>query len=281
MLHAASANMKLTGFGLGLRTAHYDAVLEEPHAIDWLEVLTENYLGAGGKPLNYLERVRERYPLVMHGVSLSIGSTDPIDFEYLAQLRALADRIQPHWVSDHLCWTGIEGRNMHDLLPLPYTEEALATVVERIGQVQEALGRQILLENVSSYLTYRSSEMSEWEFLREVAQRADCAILLDINNIYVSSVNHGFDALKYLQAIPKARVRQFHLAGHSDMDGHLIDTHDYPIVEAVWNLYGEALAIFGPVPTMIERDDNIPALHELVAELDVARKVAGRFSRAA
>ena len=281
MLHAASANMKLTGFGLGLRTAHYDAVLEEPHAIDWLEVLTENYLGAGGKPLNYLERVRERYPLVMHGVSLSIGSTDPIDFEYLAQLRALADRIQPHWVSDHLCWTGIEGRNMHDLLPLPYTAEALTTVVERIGQVQEALGRQILLENVSSYLTYRSSEMSEWEFLREVAQRADCAILLDINNIYVSSVNHGFDALKYLQAIPKARVRQFHLAGHSDMDGHLIDTHDYPIVEAVWNLYGEALAIFGPVPTMIERDDNIPALHELVAELDVARKVAGRFSRAA
>ena len=281
MLHAASANMKLTGFGLGLRTAHYDAVLEEPHAIDWLEVLTENYLGAGGKPLNYLERVRERYPLVMHGVSLSIGSTDPIDFEYLAQLRALADRIQPHWVSDHLCWTGIEGRNMHDLLPLPYTEEALATVVERIGQVQDALGRQILLENVSSYLTYRSSEMSEWEFLREVAQRADCAILLDINNIYVSSVNHGFDARKYLQAMPKARVRQFHLAGHSDMDGHLIDTHDHPIVEAVWNLYGEALAIFGPVPTMIERDDNIPALHELVAELDVARKVAGRFSRAA
>ena len=268
--------MKLTGFGLGLRTPHYEAILDEPHAIDWLEVITENYLGAGGKPLNYLERVRERYPLVMHGVSLSIGSTDPLDLAYLADVKALAARIEPHWISDHLCWTGIEGRNLHDLLPLPYTEEALSAVVSRVDQVQNALGRQILLENVSSYLTFHASEMSEWEFLREVAQRADCAILLDINNIYVSSVNHGFDPLTYLQAIPKSKVRQFHLAGHSDLGGHLIDTHDHPIAAPVWNLYRAALAHFGAVPTMIERDDNIPALSELVTELDRAREIAGR-----
>ncbi|MGB6307901.1 MAG: DUF692 domain-containing protein [Steroidobacteraceae bacterium] len=273
--------MKLAGYGLGLRTPHYEAMLNEPHAIDWLEVITENYLVPGGKPLDYLERIRQRFALVMHGVSLSIGSTDPIDFEYLAQVRSLAARIEPHWISDHLCWTGIEGRNLHDLLPLPYTEEALATVVERVGQVQDALGRQILLENVSSYLTYRASDMSEWEFLREVAERADCAILLDINNIYVSSVNHGFDPLTYLRAMPQERVRQFHLAGHSDLGGHLIDTHDHPIVEPVWELYGAAVAQFGAVPTMIERDDNIPALGELVEELQIARDIGRRHARQA
>ena len=266
--------MKLAGFGLGLRTPHYEAVLNEPHAIDWLEVITENYLVPGGKPLDYLERIRERFPMVMHGVSLSIGSTDPVDFDYLAGVRALAARIEPHWISDHLCWTGIDGRNLHDLLPLPYTEEALASVVARVGQIQDALGRQILLENVSSYLAFHESDMSEWEFLREVATRADCAILLDINNIYVSSVNHGFDALTYLQAIPTDWVRQFHLAGHSDLGGHLIDTHDHPIVEPVWNLYRAALVQFGAVPTMIERDDNIPALGELVAELQIARDLS-------
>jgi uncharacterized protein len=265
--------MKLAGFGLGLRTPHYEAVLNEPHAIDWLEIITENYLVPGGKPLDYLERIRERFPMVMHGVSLSIGSTDPVDTDYLAGVRALAARIEPHWISDHLCWTGIDGRNLHDLLPLPYTEEALALVVARVGQIQDALGRQILLENVSSYLAFHESDMSEWEFLREVAARADCAILLDINNIYVSSVNHGFDALTYLQAIPTDRVRQFHLAGHSDLGGHLIDTHDHPIVEPVWNLYRAAVAQFGAVPTMIERDDNIPALGELVAELQIAREL--------
>jgi uncharacterized protein (UPF0276 family) len=273
--------MKVAGFGLGLRTPHYEAMLNERHEIDWLEVITENYLVPGGKPLDYLERIRERFPLVMHGVSMSIGSTDPIDFEYLAQVRALAARIEPHWISDHLCWTGIDGRNLHDLLPLPYTEEALASVVARVGQVQDALGRQLLLENVSSYLTFHASDMSEWEFLREVAQRADCAILLDINNIYVSSVNHGFDPLIYLQAIPTARVRQFHLAGHSDLGGHLIDTHDHPIVEPVWDLYRAAVARFGAVPTMIERDDNIPELSELVAELQIARELGARHTRQA
>jgi uncharacterized protein len=273
--------MTLAGFGLGLRTPHYEAVLSETHAIDWLEVITENYLVPGGKPLHYLQRIRERFPLVMHGVSLSIGSTDPIDFNYLAAVRALAARIEPHWISDHLCWTGIDGRNLHDLLPLPYTEEALACVIERVGQVQETLGRQILLENVSSYLSFHASDMSEWEFLREVAERADCAILLDINNIYVSSINHGFDPLTYLLAMPKNRVRQFHLAGHSDMGGHLIDTHDHPIAPPVWNLYCAAVEHFGAVPTMIERDDNIPALRELVAELDIARDLSRRHTRAA
>ena len=273
--------MQLAGFGLGLRTPHYEAVLSEPHAIDWLEIITENYLVPGGKPLDYLERIRERFPLVMHGVSLSIGSTDPVDLDYLAGVRALAARIEPHWISDHLCWTGIDGRNLHDLLPLPYTEEALASVVARVGQIQDVLGRQILLENVSSYLAFHESDMSEWEFLREVAQRADCAILLDINNIYVSSINHGFDPEIYLHAMPKKRVRQFHLAGHGDEGGHLIDTHDHPIAPPVWDLYARAIEFFGEVPTMIERDDNIPALSELVAELQIARDLAVCNQRAA
>jgi uncharacterized protein (UPF0276 family) len=266
--------MRINGFGLGLRPPHYAAMLEESHAIDWLEILTENYLVPGGRPLHHLERIRSRFPVVMHGVSLSIGSTDPLDRGYLAGVRALARRIEPAWISDHLCWTGVEGQNLHDLLPLPYTEEALACVVARVREVQDLLGRQILLENVSSYLTYRSSEMTEWEFIGEVARRADCAILLDLNNIYVSAVNHGFDASRYLRAVPKERVRQFHLAGHSDMGNHLIDTHDHPIAAPVWSLYREALALFGPVPTMIERDDNIPPLAELVAELGVARALA-------
>jgi len=266
--------MQLSGFGLGLRPAHYEAILGESHRIDWLEIITENYLVPGGKPLHYLERIRARFPMVMHGVSLSIGSTDPLDRGYLEAVRELARRIEPAWISDHLCWTGVEGHNVHDLLPLPYTEESLACVTARIGEVQDVLGRQILLENVSSYLAYRESEMSEWEFLSEVARRADCAILLDINNIYVSAVNHDFDAARYLRAIPKDRVRQFHLAGHSDMGDHLIDTHDHPIAPPVWSLYAQAVAHFGAVPTMIERDDNIPPLHELVAELEQARAIA-------
>jgi uncharacterized protein (UPF0276 family) len=273
--------MNLSGFGLGLRTQHYEALLTERHAVDWLEVLSENYLIPGGQPIDYLERIRARYPVVMHGVSLSIGSTDPVDREYLKDLRALAQRIEPHWISDHLCWTGVDGRNMHDLLPLPYTEEALALVVARVGEVQDLLGRQLLLENVSSYLSYRESDMTEWEFVREVAERADCALLLDVNNVYVSSVNHGFDPLQYLRAMPPARVRQLHLAGHSDEGGHLIDTHDHPVAPAVWTLYAGALDLFGAVPAMIERDDAIPDLEILVEELDLARAIAARHAQAA
>jgi uncharacterized protein (UPF0276 family) len=263
------------GFGLGLRPAHYETILNESPAVDWFEIISENYLVPGGKPIHYLERIRARYPLVMHGVSLSIGSHDPLDREYLRQLKALADRIEPAWLSDHLCWTGVGGINAHDLLPLPYTEEAISHVVARLSEVQDFLGRRILIENVSSYVTYPESEMTEWEFLREIVERADCRILLDINNIYVSSFNHEFDPRAYLEAIPVERVWQFHLAGHRNHGDHLIDTHDEPVIDPVWELYAQAVQRFGNVSTMIERDDNIPPLAELIAELDRARRIAG------
>jgi uncharacterized protein (UPF0276 family) len=266
------------GFGLGLRVDHYEAILADNPPVDWFEALTENYLVPGGKPLDYLMRIRERYPMAMHGVSLSIGSTQPLDRNYLSQVKALAARVEPQWVSDHLCWTGIAGRNMHDLLPLPYTEEALANVVERVRTVQDILGRRILLENVSSYVTYRDSQVTEWEFLSEIARRADCLILLDVNNIYVSSVNHEFDPLDYLNAIPVDRVQQIHLAGHENHGDYLIDTHDHPVPDPVWELYSAAVRRFGSVSTMIERDANIPPLEELCAELDAARQLAERTS---
>jgi uncharacterized protein (UPF0276 family) len=264
------------GFGLGLRVDHYEPILADHPEVDWFEALTENYLVPGGKPLDYLMRIRERYPLVLHGVSLSIGSTQPLDRTYLAQVKALAARVEPEWVSDHLCWTGIAGRNMHDLLPLPYTEEALANVVERVRTVQDILGRHILLENVSSYVSYRDSQVTEWQFLREIAERADCLILLDVNNIYVSSVNHEFDPLDYLNTIPVDRVQQIHLAGHENHGDYLIDTHDHPVPDPVWELYSAALRRFGSVSTMIERDANIPPLEELCSELDAARELAAR-----
>jgi len=264
------------GFGLGLRVDHYETILADRPAVDWFEALTENYLVPGGKPLDNLMRIREHYPMVMHGVSMSIGSTQPLDRNYLAQVKALAARLEPHWVSDHLCWTGIAGRNMHDLLPLPYTEEALKNVVERVRTVQDILGRRILLENVSSYVTYRDSRLTEWDFLREIAVRADCLILLDVNNIYVSSVNHEFDPVEYLSAIPVDRVQQIHLAGHENHGDYLVDTHDHPVPDPVWELYARAVSRFGNVSTMIERDANIPPLEELCSELDEARRLAGR-----
>jgi uncharacterized protein (UPF0276 family) len=270
MEHQAIRSSGIQGFGLGLRRQHYETILAERPALDWFEILTENYLVPGGKPLHYLDRIRALYPMVMHGVSLSIGSSDPLNRAYLAEVKALIERIQPAWLSDHLCWTGVGGVNLHDLLPLPYTEEALRHVVARVRQVQDFLGRQILLENVSSYLTYQMSAMSEWEFLAAVASEADCLILLDINNIYVSAFNHGFDPLAYLDGIPVDRVRQFHLAGHLNLGTHIVDTHDHPVIDAVWSLYEEAVRRFGVVPTMIERDDNIPELGELLAELEVA-----------
>ncbi len=262
------------GFGLGLRKEHYQAVLDRPPPVDWFEVLTENYLVPGGKPLYYLDRIRQNHPLVMHGVSLSIGGSDPLNRDYLKQVKQLARRIEAHWISDHLCWTGSNGINAHDLLPLPYTEEAVRHVVERVTQVQEFLGRRILLENVSSYLTFNDSVMSEWEFLSEISRQADCLILLDINNIYVSSVNHGFDPLEYLNGIPGERVQQFHLAGHQRHEHYIIDTHDAAVIDPVWSLYREALLRFGQLSCMIERDDNIPPLDQLVGELDQARRVA-------
>jgi uncharacterized protein len=270
------------GFGLGLRPQHYEEILAAPGRVEWFEVLSENYMVAGGKPLHYLDRLRRDYPMVMHGVSLSIGGSDPLDRDYLAGLKALAARVEPLWVSDHLCWTAHRGLNLHDLLPLPYTEEAVAHVAGRVRQVQDYLGRRILLENVSSYVTYAASGLSEWAFLSEVVERADCNILLDVNNIYVSAFNHGFDARDYLAGVPAARVRQIHIAGHSHMGTHIIDTHDHRVVPDVWALYGDAVQRFGPVPTMIERDDDIPPYIELLAELDQARKVcAEALTRAA
>lgn len=262
------------GFGLGLRPVHYQDFLREPQAVDWLEIISENYMIPGGKPMAMLDAILERYQVAMHGVSLSIGSTDGLNAQYLSELKALARHAHPLWISDHLCWTGVQGRNAHDLLPLPYSEEALRVVVQHVNQVQDMLGQRILLENVSSYLDYRSSEMSEWEFLRQVSERADCLLLLDVNNIYVSSVNHGFDAIEFLDHLPVARVQQIHLAGHSDHGDYIVDTHDHPVAEPVWQLYRHTCAHFGAVATMIERDDDIPELGVLIAELNHARTIA-------
>jgi uncharacterized protein (UPF0276 family) len=263
------------GFGLGLRAQHYREILDGSPNVDWFEIISENYMVPGGQPLRMLDAVAERYPVVMHGVSLSIASTAPLNRDYLVGLKSLANRVQPKWISDHLCWTGVHGVNLHDLLPVPYTEEALDHVATRISQVQDFLGRRLVIENVSSYIEYECSEMSEWEFVAEVARRADCWLLLDVNNVFVSGVNHDFNARKFIDAIPADRVVQFHLAGHSEGETCLIDTHDQPVSEDVWKLYAKALERFGPVSTMIERDDNIPPLAELVLELDRARAVAG------
>lgn len=267
-----------SGFGLGLRPDHYADVLagaESARRVDWFEVITENHLVAGGRPLHVLERVRERWPVVMHGVSLSIGSTAPLDREYLERVRRLAERCEPAWISDHLCWTGVNGLNLHDLLPLPYTEEALDHVAARVHVVQERLRRPLVLENVSSYVAYVSDECSEWEFLAELVRRTGCELLLDVNNVYVGARNHGYDPIAFLDAIPTGAVRQFHLAGHTDHGDHVIDTHDAPVCEAVWDLYANAVRRFGAVPTLLERDDAIPPLAELVLELDRARAIAG------
>src|SRR6202050_714946 len=229
------------GFGLGLRVDHYETILNERPAVDWFEALTENSLVPGAKPLHHLMRIREHYPMVLHGVSLSIGSTAPLDRRYLAQVKALAQRVEPAWISDHLCWTGVGGKNLHDLLPLPYTDEALRHVAERVRTVQDILGRRILLENVSSYVSFRDSRLSEWDFLRTLADEADCLILLDVNNIYVSSVNHEFDPRAYLGAMPRERVQQIPLAGHHTHGSYLIDTHDHPVPDTVWEVCAAAV----------------------------------------
>lgn len=265
------------GYGLGLRKEHYESVLSDRPDIDWFEIISENYMVDGGKPLDYLSRIRELYPMVMHGVSMSIGSTEPLNFDYLKQLKALINRVEPAWFSDHLCWTGVDGVNLHDLMPLPYTEEAVQHVADRISRVQDYLGRQMLIENVSSYVSYSDSQMSEAEFLREVVERADCHILLDINNIYVSSYNHNFDPFTYLTAMPAERVYQFHLAGHTHENNLIIDTHDQPIADPVFELYEAAVKHFGRVSTMIERDDNIPPLSELLSELEQVKNIAENY----
>jgi uncharacterized protein len=258
------------GHGIGLRPKHYPQVLDGVRA-DWFEAISENYMVGGGRPLAVLERVRADTPVVLHGVSLSIGSTDPLNLDYLQELRALVDRIEPAWVSDHLCWGSHGRRYAHDLLPLPYTDEALAHVVDRVRRVQDRLGRRILLENVSSYLAFTHSTMPEWTFLAAVAGRADCGILLDVNNVFVSAVNHAFRGDEYLAGLPADRIGQIHLAGHSDHGTHLLDTHDAAVSDGVWSLYRDAVRRFGPVPTLVEWDDHIPPIEEVLAEAERAR----------
>jgi uncharacterized protein (UPF0276 family) len=264
------------GFGLGLRAQHYSEILDGDPAVDWFEVISENYMVPGGKPLHMLDRIRARYPVVMHGVSMSVASTAPLDRDYLKSLRQLADRVEPRWISDHLCWTGVHGKNLHDLLPIPYTREALDHVVSRVQAVQDILGRALVLENVSTYVQFACSEMTEWEFLSELTRRSGCWLLFDVNNVYVSAFNHGYNPHTFIAGIPQDRVVQFHIAGHSHMDTHIVDTHDHPVCPEVWALYEAAVRRFGPVSTMIERDDNIPPLAELVEEVAMARDIAAR-----
>jgi uncharacterized protein (UPF0276 family) len=259
-------SVPLLGHGVGLRTQHYATVLDEHPAVDWFEVISENFMVAGGNPRRVLRQVRERYPVVLHGVSMSLGSVDPLDPKYLDELAALADEIEPAWISDHLCWSSVGGHFSHDLLPLPYTEEALAHVVERVLRVQDRLKRQVLVENVSSYVTFTQSTLTEWQFLAELCQRADCGLLLDVNNVFVSAYNHGFDARTFIDAIPVGRVGQIHLAGHSDYGTHLLDTHDHAVCDGVWELYKRAVRRFGRVSTLVEWDDQIPPFAEVLAE---------------
>lgn len=265
-----------SGFGLGLRKPHYAEFLETAVPVDFVEVISENFMVAGGRPRHILRQVRERHPVALHGVSLSVGSAHGLDPDYLTRLRALADEIEPLFVSDHLSWSRAPGFNSHDLLPLPYNAEALETVCANLARAQDALGRQLLMENPSSYMTYPQSDMSEWEFLRTVSDRTGCGLLLDVNNIHVSAINHGLDPIAYVAGLPLDRVRQIHLAGHSQGETLLIDTHDQPVAPAVWALFAHVMALVGPVAVMIERDDNIPPLAELLAELDQARAFASR-----
>ncbi len=267
------AREAIRGVGLGLRTRHYADILQERPAVPWFEALTDNYLGDGGPPLQRLEDIRGYYPIVFHGVGLSLGGSDPLDEDYLQRLERAIARFQPAWVSDHLCFTGAGGRQTHELLPLPHTEEAVRHCADRIARVQDRLGQQILVENLSRYLEWQDSRLSEWDFVRAVCERADCALLLDINNIHVSAHNLDFDPIAYLDALPGERIRQMHLAGCSDQGSHLLDDHGSPVNDAVWALYREALQRFGPVPTLIEWDQNIPSFGTLVAEAERAHRL--------
>lgn len=264
--------------GIGLRSCHYQYILENLPAVPWFEILSDNYLSQSGESFYYLSKICEHYPVAMHGVGLSLGSTDPLNKGYLKKLKQLAERIKPAYISDHLCWISVEGQYLHELMPLPYTEEAITHVVERIRQVQDYLGQQILIENVSNYLRYTSSVLSEAEFLSEIANRADCHILLDINNIYVSATNHQFDAMQYLNNIDKVRVKQYHLAGYQDQGTHLLDTHGASIDSAVWELYKIALQKTGKIPTLLEWDNNIPEFPVLMAEAKRAQIIMDDLS---
>jgi len=270
-INQGGVNDSIQGVGLGLRTPHYHVIESTKPAVPWFEVLIDNYMQSGRLPLYHLGKIAQDYQLTFHGVGMSLGSADTLNMEYLAILKQRIKEFKPAWVSDHLCWTSIAGRHSHELLPLPYTDEAIKIVSDKIVRVQDYLGQRILIENVSSYLTYTDSLMMEWEFLNNIVSEADCDILLDINNIYVSAVNHQIDANAYLQSIPADRVREIHLAGYEDMGTHLLDTHSRPVYEPVWELYNTALARFGKVPTLIEWDNDIPEFDVLLAEAEKAR----------
>ncbi|MDD0972502.1 DUF692 domain-containing protein [Pseudomonas fontis] len=269
-----AATPPFLGYGLGLRSAYYSEILEQRPPVDWFEVVSENYLVGGGKALYFLDAIGEQYPLVMHGVSLSIGGPHPLDRDYLQQLKQLTERVNPAWVSDHLCWSRGNAHQLHDLLPLPYTEESLEHVASRVRQVQDVLQRPLVLENVSSYVRTADSTFTEWEFLTALTEATGCELLLDVNNVYVSAFNHGFEPWDFISALPLDRVRQLHLAGHSDYGNCLIDTHDQPVCDPVWQLYQRTLERFGPVTTLLERDDHFPPLAELLEELLKARTLA-------
>jgi uncharacterized protein (UPF0276 family) len=259
------------GIGVGLRTVHFDHILSRRPAVDWFEVLSENFMDTKGRPLFVLDRISERYPIALHGVSMSIGGTDPLDREYLRKLKALAGRTRAHWVSDHLCWTGVAGRNVHDLLPMPYTEEALRHTAARVRQVSEILERPLVIENPSSYVEFADSTMTEWEFLGRLCDEADCGLLLDVNNVYVSSFNHGFDPRVYIDAVPADRVVQYHVAGHTNKGTHILDTHSDHAVAEVWELFRRSCARTGNVATLYEWDEDIPDFETLHAEALKAR----------
>ena len=260
------------GLGVGLRTTHFPYVLHERPAVDWFEIISENFMDSGGRPRYVLEQIAEQYPVVMHGVSLSVGSTDPLDLEYLRKLKNLADAVNARWVSDHLCWTGVAGKNAHDLLPIPLTEATLRHVTDRVRTVQNVLGRPLVLENPSTYVEFVASTMPEWEFLARLAEATDCGLLLDVNNVYVSAMNHDFDPAEYIRGVPHDRVVQFHLAGHTDCGTHRIDTHDSPVIDPVWELYRLAHRLTGGAATLLEWDANIPAFPVVHAEVLKAKQ---------
>jgi uncharacterized protein (UPF0276 family) len=266
------------GLGLGLRSKHFDYILENNPEVDWFEVISENFMDSGGRPRQVLRRIAERYPVVMHGVSLSIGSTDPLDFEYLRKLKNLADEIKPLWISDHLCWTGIGGLNTHDLLPVPLTDESLKHICRRVGQVQDFLGRPFVFENPSTYLTFKQSNIAEWDFLRHMTEETGCLLLLDVNNVYVSGFNNDFDPAHYIRQLPHERVVQMHLAGHQHCGDYIIDTHDGKVAHDVWELFALAWQLTGGAATLLEWDTNIPDFADYHAELLKAKDFMNAFN---
>jgi uncharacterized protein (UPF0276 family) len=271
-----SVSLPFLGYGLGLRSTYYQQILEQSPDVEWFEVVSENFMVQGGKALYYLDAIAERYPLVMHGVSLSIGGPHALDPDYLNQLKQLAERVRPAWISDHLCWSRGNAHQLHDLLPLPYTEESLDYIAARVMQVQDILQRPLVLENVSSYVRVASDDFTEWEFLAALSRESGCELLLDVNNVYVSSRNHGFDPWAFIRSLPIDKVRQLHLAGHSDYGDYVIDTHDHPVSDPVWALYQRTLEHFGPVATLLERDDHFPPFDELLDELQKARELGNK-----